>query len=59
MAMVKDYAIIENDVVVNRIVADENFMSAHYSEYTDDPAAQIGATLIDGEWVMSEPEEEE
>lgn len=53
------YAIIENDTVINRIVADEQFMISLGVEYTDDTSAQIGCTLIDGVWTKPAQEEEQ
>lgn len=52
-----DYSIIENGVVINRIVADLEFMQGLGVEFTDDPAAQIGCVLVDGEWVRPSDEE--
>lgn len=46
------YAIIENNRIVNRIVADEQFMQSLNVAYTNDPAAQIGCERVNGQWVM-------
>lgn len=55
--MVKAYSIIENNTVVNRIIADEEFMIGLDVEYTDDPSAQIGCVMIDGVWTRPEVEQ--
>ena len=55
--MVTTFAIIENNTVVNRIVADQEFMDSLGVEYTDNAAAQIHCTLIDGVWTApAQPE---
>lgn len=54
------FAIIEQDTVINRILADESWVEQYCDDngytYTSDPAAQIGYVLEEGEWVRPEPE---
>lgn len=56
--MIKNYALIENNVVVNIIVADDDFISmqsGQWIEYTDERPAYIGVELVDGILVQPKP----
>ena len=56
--MIKKYALIENDVVVNTIIADAEFISqqsGQWIEYTDSRPAYIGVELVDGVLVAPKP----
>lgn len=46
-----NYAIVENDKIINVIVADEDFVSSHFDNYFEVTNSEgIGWTLIDGVW---------
>lgn len=47
------FAIIENDVVVNVIAADQDFVDKHYPDAinVDDVFCGIGWSYIDGEFI--------
>ena len=46
-----NYAIVENDKIINVIVADEDFVSSHFDNYFEVTGSEgIGWTLIDGVW---------
>lgn len=51
-----NYAIIENDKVVNIIVADADFIAEHYPDAIEiDEIAGIGWSYIDGTFIAPEP----
>lgn len=56
--MTKQFALIENNVVVNIIIADDEFIS-HQSgtwiEYNDSRPAYVGTELVDGVLVAPKP----
>jgi len=54
----KQYARIENNIVVNIIVADDSFISGQsgqWIEYSDSRTAYIGTELVDGFLVSPKP----
>jgi len=55
--MVVEFAIIENDTVINRILATQEFMQSLGVNYTSDSTAQIGSALINGVWTPPAQEE--
>ena len=56
--MIKKYALIENNIVVNTIIADAEFIShqsGQWIEYDDSRPAYIGTELINGVLVAPKP----
>jgi hypothetical protein len=56
--LMKQYALIENNVVINTLVADDSFIltqSGEWIEYDDLRPAYIGTELIDGVLVAPKP----
>lgn len=57
--MVKEYSIIQEDRVINRIICSEEFALKYAEEtgveVTDSPAAVIGATKSNGQFVRPQP----
>lgn len=56
--MIKQYALVENGIVINTIVADANFISTltgQWIEYNDSRPAYIGTELVDGVLVAPQP----
>ena len=54
----KQYALIENNVVVNIIVSDDDFVpeqNGQWIEYNDSRPAYIGTELVDGFLVSPKP----
>lgn len=46
-----NYAIVENDKIINVVVADAKFMKAHFKDYFEITGSEgIGWTLVDGAW---------
>lgn len=50
----KNYAIVEDDVVVNVVVADEP-LAETYVEYVEDNPAFVGGTYVDGYFYSYQP----
>lgn len=61
--MVKEYSIIQEDRVINRIICSEEFAlkyaEEHGVEVTDSPEAVIGATKSNGRFVKPQSEARE
>jgi hypothetical protein len=56
--LMKQYALIENNIVINTLVADESFISAQsgeWIEYDDSRPAYIGTELVGGFLVSPQP----
>lgn len=56
--MTKQFALIENNIVVNTIIADDEFISQQsgtWLEYNDSRPAYIGTELVDGILVAPQP----
>jgi hypothetical protein len=56
--IMKNYAVIENDIVVNVVVADEEWANAQTAtlvEYTDENPATIGGDYLDGFFYSPKP----
>lgn len=57
--MVGAYSIIENETVINRILASLEFMQSLGVEFTDDPTALMGYVRIGGVWTDPNQQEED
>ena len=56
--MIKQYALVENGIVINTIVADANFISqqsGQWIEYTELRPAYVGGQFIDGVLIAPKP----
>lgn len=54
----KNYAVIENDIVINIVVADEEWANAQTAmviEYTDENPATIGGDYVNGFFYQPKP----